>query len=144
MSSKKLPIACPRGSWPAFALVALSLALAGCGSVKVQPTAAAGSTKLVSRGKIDSPLTAMGNHLGCIRDDYLAVQLVSPTKLQIGAAPAGPTVVFTPTPGAAQAQQIDGSAQGAEAIGSALLYPNQGSDPELTAIEDCLAQGVHG
>lgn len=147
MSSKKLPIARGRGSWPAFALaalaLALALALAGCGSVKVQPTAAAGSTQLASRGKIDSPLT-VHNHLGCIRNDHLAVQVVSPTKLQIGAAPAGPTIVFTPTPGAAQAQQIDGNAQAAEAIGSALLYPNQGSDAELTAIEDCLAQGVQG
>ena len=70
----------------------------------------------------------MHNHLGCLRDDHLAVQILSPTKLQIGAAPAGPTVVFTPTPGAAQAQQIDGDAQGAEVIGTALLYPNQGSD----------------
>ncbi len=144
MSSKKLPIACRRGSWPAFVLVTLALALAGCGSVKVQPTAPAGSTKLVSRGKIDSPLTNMHNHLGCLRSDHLAVQLVSPTKLQIDAAPAGPTVVFTPTPGAAQAQQIDGNAQAAEVIGSALLYPNQASDAELTAIEDCLDQGVQG
>ena len=144
MSSKKLPIARGRGPWPAFALAALALALAGCGAVKVQPTAPAGSTKLVSRGKIDSPLTSVHNHLGCMRDAHLAVQLVSPTKLQIGAARSGPTVVFTPTAGAAQAQQIDGNAQGAEAIGSALLYPNQASDAELTAIEDCLARGVQG
>ncbi len=144
MSSKKLPIARRRGSWPAFALAALALALAGCGSVKVQPTASAGSTKLVSRGKIDSPLTAMHDHLGCLRDDHLAVQVLSPTKLRVGAAPAGPTIVFTATAGAAQAQQIDGTAQGAEVIGTALLYPNRGSDSELTGIEDCLDQGVQG
>jgi hypothetical protein len=124
--------------------VALVLALAGCGSVKVQPTAAAGSTKLVSRGKVDSPLTDMHDHLGCMRADHLAVQILSPTKLQVGAAPAGPTIVFTPTAGAAQARQIDGAAQGAEVIGTALLYPNQGSDSELTGIEDCLDQGVQG
>ena len=52
--------------------------------------------------------------------------------------------MFAATPGAAQAYQIDGSAQAAEVIGSALVYPNQGSDGELTAIEDCLAQGVQG
>jgi hypothetical protein len=144
MSSKKLPIARRRGAWPAFAVVLLAVAVSGCGAVKVQPTAAAGSTTLVSRGKIDSPLTSMHNHLGCLRNDHIAATPVSPTKLQIGPAPSGPTVVFTPTPGAAQAQQIDGNAQGAEAIGSALLYPNQGSDAELTAIEDCLAQGVQG
>ena len=75
---------------------------------------------------------------------HLAVRELSPTKLQIDAAPAGPTIVFTPTPGAGQAAQIDGEAQSAEVIGSALVYPNQGSDAELTTIEDCLSQGVQG
>ena len=144
MSSKKLPIARHAALWSAVGL--LLLALAGCGgAVKVQPTAPAGSTKLASRGKVDSPLTDMHNHLDCLRDDdHLAVQVLSPTKLQVGPAPAGPTIVFTPTSGAAQAQQIDGNAQGAEVIGTALLYPNHGSESELTVIEDCLAQGVQG
>ena len=29
-------------------------------------------------------------------------------------------------------------------IGSALLYPDQASDAELTEIEHCIAQGVSG
>ncbi len=142
MSSKKLPIARRAGlwSWVVLGLVAL----AGCGAVKVQPTAPAGSTKLVSRGKVDSPLTDMHNHLECLRGEHLAVQVLSSTKLQVGPAPAGPTIVFTPTAGAAQSRQIDATAQGAEVIGTALLYPNQGSDSELTGIEDCLDQGVQG
>jgi hypothetical protein len=53
-------------------------------------------------------------------------------------------VVFTPTPGAAQAAQIQAQAQGAEVIGSALLYPAQASDSELSQIETCLAQRVQG
>lgn len=144
MSSKKLPIARHAGLWSAVGV--LLLAVAGCGgAVKVQPTASANSTTLVSRGKVDSPLTDVHNHLDCLRDDdHLAVQVLSATKLQVGPAPAGPTIVFTPTAGAAQAQQIDGTAQGAEVIGTALLYPNQGSESELTGIEDCLAQGVQG
>lgn len=145
MSSKSLPIARRRGLWPLPWLALAAVAVAGCGgAVRVQPTTPAGSTQLASRGKIDSPLTDIHNHLGCLQADHLAVQTVGPTKLQIGAAPSGPTVVFTPTAGAAQAQQIDGNAQGAEAIGPALLYPNQGSPGELTQIEDCLAQGVSG
>jgi hypothetical protein len=144
MSSKSLPIARRAGSWPALALATLGLMLAGCGAVKVQPTAPAGSAKLVSRGKVDSPLTNMHNHVGCIEAAHLSVHILSPTKLQVGGAPAGPTIVFTPTAGAAQASQIDGDAQGAEVIGTALLYPNQGSDSELESIEDCLAQGVQG
>jgi len=142
MSSKSPQIARRVGLWPAVGLVLL--ALAGCGAVKVQPTAPAGSTQLASRGKVDSPLTDVHNHLGCLRADHLAVHVVSPTTLQVGTAPAGPTIVFTPTAGAAQARQIDGTAPGAEVIGPALLYANQGSDAELTGIEDCLAQGVQG
>jgi hypothetical protein len=122
----------------------VTLALTGCGAVRVQPTTPAGSTTLASRGKIDSPLTDMHNHLECLKDARLTVDVLSPTKLQVGAAPAGPTIVFTPTAGAAQAQQIDGNAQAAEVIGTALVYPNQGSDSELTSIENCLAQGVQG
>ena len=142
MSSGSLLIARRVFPWPSIVVVAT--ALAGCGAIKVQPTAPAGSATLASRGRVDSPLTNMNNHLGCLQADHLTVQVVSPTKLQIGAAPAGPTIVFTPTEGAAQAQQIAGNAQGAEVIGPALLYPNQGTAPELTGIEDCLAQGVHG
>jgi len=141
MSPKRLVIARPAVRWaaPALAIVAL----AGCGAVKVQPTQPSGSSKLVSRGRVDSPLTNMRNHLGCIRAAHLPVQVLGPTKLQVGAA-GGPTVVFTPTPGAAQAAQLEGTAQGAEVIGTALVYPNQGSDGELTSIEDCLDQGVQG
>jgi hypothetical protein len=120
------------------------LALAGCGSVRVQPTTPAGASQLASRGRVDSPLTDMRNHLGCLRDAHLAVQVVSPTRLQVGPAPAGPTIVFTSTPGAAQADQIEGRAQSAEVIGTALVYPNQGSDAELSSIGACLAQGVQG
>ena len=122
-----------------------ALALAGCGgALRVQPTAPAGSSKLASRGKVDSPLTDVRNHLGCLRDAHLPVIVLSPTMLQIGTAPGSPTVDFSPTPGSAQAYQIDGRVQNAEVIGSALVYPHQGSDAELTAIESCLAQGVQG
>jgi hypothetical protein len=142
MSSKKLPIARRAGLWPAAVLVLI--AVAGCGgAVQVQPTVPAGA-KLVSRGKVDSPLTDMHNHLACLRGEHLTVQVLSQTKLQVGPAPAGATIVFTATAGAAQARQIDGTAQGAEVIGTALLYPNQASDSELTGIEDCLDQGVQG
>ena len=126
-------------------LVLAALALAGCGgAVQVQPTASAGSSTLASRGKVDSPLTDVRNHLGCLRDAHLPVTVLSPTMLRIGAAPDSPTVAFAATPGAAQAYQIDGRAQNAEVIGTALVYPHQGSDAELTAIEDCLGQGVQG
>src|SRR5262249_52649103 len=95
------------------AVAFVAFALAGCGAVKVQPSTPAGSSKLASRGEVDSPVT-MKNHLTCLRAAHVPVQVLSATKVQVGAAPAGPTIVFTPTPGSAQADQIKGSAQGAE------------------------------
>ena len=124
--------------------VALSaVVLAGCGAVKVQPTTPAGSSTLASRGEVDSPVSDMHNYLGCLRDAHLAVAVVSPDRVQVGPS-GGPTIVFTATPGAAQADQIDGTAQAAEVIGSALVYPHQGSDGELGTIGACLAVGVQG
>lgn len=120
-----------------------ALVLAGCGgAVRVQPSTPAGSTQLASRGRVDSPLTGVRDHLGCLRAAKLPVQVVSPVRLQVGAAPTGPTIVFTPSPAVAQADQIQALAQGAEVIGSALVYPNQGSRAELSSIGACLAQGV--
>jgi hypothetical protein len=113
------------------------LALAACGSTSVHPGGA-------GHGKVDDPRTAKTDHLACMRANHLPAQPVGLTGIQIGAPPAGPRVVFTPTAGAAQADQIQGQAQGAEVIGSALLYPNQGSDRELNQIETCLSQGVSG
>lgn len=113
------------------------LALAACGSTAVHPGNA-------GRGRVDDPRTTQVNHVKCMRQDHLPVEEVGRTGLQIGALPAGPTVVYAPTSGAAQADQIQGQAQGAEVIGSALLYPNQAPDAELNQIETCLAQGVSG
>ncbi len=90
---------------------------------------------------MDDPRT---RHLTCLRAHKLPVTPVGRTWLQIGTPPSGPRVNFTPTPGAAQEAQISGSVQGAEVIGSALLYPDQASDSLLKTVEDCLAEGVTG
>jgi hypothetical protein len=76
---------------------------------------------------------------------HLPVEEVGQAGLQIGAPPGGATVQFEPTPGAAQTAQLAGNvAQGAEAIGSSLLWPHTAPDGELTVIENCLAKGVTG
>jgi hypothetical protein len=64
--------------------------------------------------------------------------------IQVGTRPSGPTVVYQATPGAAQDVQIQGQAQGAEVIGSALVYPNRASDALLDKVEPCIAKGVTG
>jgi hypothetical protein len=125
-----------------------ALALSGCGGVTANPVA--GSRDVTKgRGKVDDPLTNKPNHVACLKQAGLTVSEVlvgGAPGLQIGTAPTGPTVFFAPTPGAAQELQLGGNPryQGAEVIGSALLYPNQASDNELGAVEKCLANGVAG
>jgi hypothetical protein len=122
----------------AAALGAAVVLLCGCSSA-VKPSQ--------GRGKVDDPRTyAASNHLKCLQTHDLPTQKVGRVGIQIGALPNGPTVFFLPTPGAAQAAQIEGQQQyqGAEVIGAALLYPHGGTDAELTQIEDCLASGVSG
>jgi hypothetical protein len=123
---------------PAVALSAAAILLCGCSSVVKPPQ---------GHGKVDDPRTyASANHLKCMQKAGLPVQEVGGTGLQVGPLPSGPTVWFEPSPGAAQSDQIHGHpwTQGAEVIGSALLYTHQGSDGELTLIESCLASGVSG
>lgn len=123
-------------------MLGCAVALAGCGSVRVQPATPSGAKTLASRGRLDSPLTDTDNHLGCLQAAHLPVQVVNPDQLQIGPLPAGPTIVFRPSAAVAQSDQITGKVQGAMVIGTALVYPNQGSTAELNAITSCLAQGV--
>jgi hypothetical protein len=120
--------------------VLAALSLAACGA---SPKPQAGTLKAVqtSRKSIDDPRK---KHILCLQQDHIAVVRVGTTAMQIGTRPYGPTVYFEPTPGAAQEMQIDGQAQGAEVIGSALLYPNQASDQLLQQVEDCVALGVSG
>jgi hypothetical protein len=117
-----------------------AVALAGCGTINVKPT----GSKSASRGVLDDPRTHLPDRVACLRQDGFAVSEVGPTRLQIGSPPAGPSVTFAPTPGAAQADQIQGLAPGAEVIGSALLYPHQASDGDLKKVEDCVARDVAG
>ena len=123
---------------PAAVLSVAAIAICGCATAVKPPQ---------GRGQIDDPRTyPSANHLACLKKDNLPAQSVGRTGLQVGPLPAGPTVEFQPSPGAAQAAQIYGgaSAQGAEVIGSALLYTHQAPDSELKLIENCLAQGVSG
>jgi hypothetical protein len=88
------------------------------------------------------------SHAACLRAGGLSVHLFRASGnrpgIQIDAGPGSPMVIFDPTPGGAQYQQMIGEAQGAEVIGSALVYPNQAPDSELQTIEGCVAQGVKG
>jgi hypothetical protein len=132
MSFAKLALIC----------AAAALTLSACGTINVKPTAATGAAaQSRGRGRIDDPRTTKSNHVMCLRADKIPVREVGTTAL---VAADSVRVQFLPTPGAAQAAQIENQEQSAEAIGSALLYPGQASDAELTKIERCIAQGVSG
>jgi hypothetical protein len=130
MSSAKLALAA--------GLAAISLS--ACGNT-AKPEA--GTLKAVSttQKQIDDPRKT---HVACLLAEHIPVVEFGHTGLQIGTKPSGPTVVFEPTPGAAQESQIDGQVESAEVIGSALLYPNQAPDSLLAKVEACMAKGVSG
>ena len=94
------------------------------------------------RGRTVDPRTGPPNYVACLRANHLAVSELQSNKLQVGQPPSSPTIVFEPTAGIAEGQQIQGRVQGAEVIGAALLYPNHAAGAELTVIENCLGQGV--
>lgn len=135
----------------------LKLALA-CGLAALTPAACASATKPLAgsqaaiagqghglHGRIDDPRK---NHLKCLREHQVPVTEPSGTSLpeiQVGRPGVGPLIQFLATPGAGQDAQISGREQGAEVIGSALLFPNQTvSSQELGVIETCTALGVKG
>ena len=124
-----------------------ALSLSACG-ITSKPEA--GTPKAIATGHkgLDDPRT---KHTACLRQEHVPFHLEQRTvagrvlpSFQVGVAPSGPMVTFEPTPGDAQGVQIQGEAQGAEVIGSALLYPNQASGELLSTVESCVAKGVSG
>ncbi len=136
MSSAKLAAAC--------ALVGVSLS--GCG-IAAKPLAGAPDLSKAPgiHGRVDQ---LRHQHYLCIVHSGLPARVYTAAggrpAIQVGTPPSGPTVVFEPTPGAAQEDQIDGQVQSAEVIGSALVYPNAASDKVLSKVEGCVAVGVTG
>lgn len=130
MSPAKLVLLC---------LLAAS-SLSACG-IAAKPEVGSPGAQARSRNGIDDPRLM---HIACLQAEHIPVTTFGSTWMQIGTKPTGPTVQFTPTPGAAQEDQISGRVTSAEVIGSALLYPNQASDSLLQKVEACLAQGVKG
>lgn len=115
---------------PAAAITAVAMILCGCSAVVKPPQ---------GRGHVEDP---RAGHLHCLLADHLPASDVGPTTIQIGSLPSGPTIQFEPSGGAAETLQVEGRAQGAEVVGSALLYPRQAPDSELNEIESCVSQGM--
>lgn len=140
MSSAKIAAAC--------ALVAVSLS--GCG-VASKPEAGSVQAATVARHELADPRT---RHIRCLAEDHIpytegtvtnaSTPSTGDLSIQIGHAPSGPLAEFTASPGAAQNVQIEGKAQGAMVIGSALLFPHQASDALMAKVQKCLDLGVAG
>jgi hypothetical protein len=133
MRSAKLAAAC--------ALAAFSLSACGSATKPQAGSANVSSHKSGARGVVDDPRV---KYLKCLEATHLQVTERGTTDLLIGTPPNQVAATFTPTPGAAQDDQISGHTQSAEVIGSALVYPGTAPDSELQPIEDCLSQGVKG
>jgi hypothetical protein len=79
--------------------------------------------------------------LECLREDkQVDARLDGEEAIAIGDADTGPRVVFFLTSGEAEAAQFEGEGEGAEQIGSALLFVRDGSDELLEDVEACLAE----
>ena len=138
MSAVKVAVAC------GF----VALLVSACG---IAPKPMAGTTHLRKYsgyyGLRDDPRV---KHVKCLRQakvhfsEFYSGGKQKLPSIQVGTLPSGPTVIFEPTPGIAQGQQIKGEEQGAEVIGSALLYPNGAKAKLLTIVENCVAAGVTG
>lgn len=130
----------------------VALLVSACG-IAAKPTVGSPSLNHEQTGfygRIDTPRV---HRYACMKKDLkklgVAARAYKTPKqhfpaVQVGTLPNGPTVIFYPTPGMADGQQIMDKEQGAEIIGAALVYPNQGSARVLSIVETCAAIDVSG
>jgi hypothetical protein len=110
-----------------LALALAALAAAGCG---LGSNDAGGSSD-------DSDKRAVA--MTCFKDKGIDAQLKGENGVVIGQGPRATHVKFFLTAGESEAAEFEGRGEGAEQIGSALLYVGDGSDDLLKNVENCLA-----
>jgi hypothetical protein len=77
--------------------------------------------------------------LECITEEQgLDARLDGNDRIQVGDPDTGPRIRFFLTGGEAEVEQFEGRGEGAEQIKNALLFVRQGSEEDLTQIEECL------
>jgi hypothetical protein len=113
---------------PLLALPLVLLAIAGCGSSDAAPVV----------DESDVPGTA----LACLEQNEIAATREGEAE-NVLVLDAGPRIRFYLTAAEAEAAQFQGRGEGAEQIGSALLFVEPETDPEteeiLEDVEGCLA-----
>jgi hypothetical protein len=114
---------------PILALPFALLAVAGCGSSDAAPAV----------DESDKP----GSTIACLEAQEIPAHLEGKEENEV-VLEAGPRVRFYLTAAEAEAAQFRGAGEGAEQIGSALLFVEPEVDPEtediLKAVEGCLAE----
>jgi hypothetical protein len=109
------------------AACALVIVVGGCGGSGGDPAA---------EGAPD-PNDKRAVALECIREEGLDARLSGEKSIQVD-GPGGARVEFLLTGGEAEGRQFLGGAQGAEQIGSALLFVNEADEDQLEKVEECL------
>jgi hypothetical protein len=102
------------------------LALAGCSL----------SSDSASSG--DNDADKRGAAIACVTGKGLEAREQGRAAVTVDDPRTGPRIVFYLTSGQAEAAQFEGQGEGAEQIGSALLFVRDGTDDELEKIELCL------
>jgi hypothetical protein len=114
---------------PQPALLLVLLALAGCGSSDAAPEV----------DESDKP----GSTVACLEAEGVPAHVEGTDENEV-VLDAGPRVKFYLTAAEAEAAQFRGAGEGAEQIGSALLFVDPEVDPEtedvLKDVEGCLAE----
>ena len=111
------------------AACAAALAMAACGGSDKEPAA---------KGAPD-PNDKRAVALACIRDqEGLDARLDGEKSIQVDGV-GGARIEFLLSGGEAEGRQFLGGAQGAEQIGSALLFVNDADEEQLKKVESCLA-----
>jgi len=108
----------------ALPLVLLVVALAGCGSDDAAPAV----------DESDKP----GSTVACLEAQGVTSHVEGEDDEEV-VLDAGPRVKFYLTAAEAEAAQFRGAGEGAEQIGSALLFVRKASDDTLAEVEDCLS-----
>jgi hypothetical protein len=114
---------------PLLALPIVLLALAGCGSDDAAPN-------------VDDSDTT-GQALACLEENDIAATRTGENDNEL-VLDSGPRIKFYLTAAEAEAAQFQGKGEGAEQIGSALMFVDPEVDPELEDVlgetEKCLAE----
>lgn len=81
---------------------------------------------------------ATADVLDCLERNDVEARRAGSDAIEVGSPGSGPRVEFLRTESAVSARKLDGRGEGAEPLGSALLYVREGRDPVLEVVEDCV------